>query len=1009
MTDFVGATLVVGGGIAGIQSSLDLADMGFKVYLVESSPSIGGKMAQLDKTFPTNDCSMCILAPKMVECSRHPNIEIITYSEVLGYEGEPGNFRVKVLKKARYISEEKCIGCGTCAEKCPVRNKIKDEFNADLNTRRAAYRPFPQAVPATFLIDKDACIYFKTGKCRACEKYCPANAVEFDQQDEEITLDVGSIIVAAGMSVYDPSPLSNFGYAVSPDIITSMEFERILSASGPYDGHILRPSDKLPPRKMAFIQCVGSRDRKIGREFCSAACCMYAIKEAIIAKEHAPDLEIAIYFMDIRAFGKDFDKYYERAKELGIRFVRSRPGSARPNGKQIDVTYENRAGELKVDSYDLVVLSVGFDQNPDVSKMCAALGIEMNEFGFVKTDPFSPNNTSVDGIYTCGILSGPKDIPDTVAQASGAVTQAASLLSSARGTLSADVKVEVEEKDVSPSDEPRIGVIVCRCGTNIAAVVDVPGTVEYAKTLPNVVEARELMYSCSSDSQEVIKKMIVDNDLNRFLVASCSPRSHEPLFRNTCKEAGLNPYLFSMVNIRDQDSWVHMKEPEAATEKAKDLIRMKLGKLRLAEPLATKNIPLDQRVLVIGGGLAGMTAAIDASEQGFETYLVERTGELGGLLNKIHFLFEDEDPRAFKEEMEQRINADDKIKVFLNSEPVNVDGYVGNYTVTIKDSEGGMTDLEAGTIVVATGGEVYKPTEYLYGKDDRVLTTLELEEQLANGDVGDANTFVFIQCVGSRNEEHPYCNSVCCTEAVKNAIRLKELKPDASVFVLYRDVRLYGFNEKYYGKARDLGVVFVQYEPEKPPMAVVKDGKLAVTFFDNIVDRNLEIYPDRLVLSVGVVQEHNHELSQMLKVPLTSDGFFLEAHMKLRPVDFATDGVFLAGNAQWPKLIPEVIAQANGAAARAGRLLSMGELETEGIIANVDPDKCIGCGMCAENCPYRAIRLEVVGDETKARVIEVSCKGCGLCGASCPEKAITMGNFTDDQLVSEFELLMKEG
>jgi heterodisulfide reductase subunit A len=1005
MPDLVGAVLVVGGGVAGIQSALDLADMGFKVYLVERSPSIGGKMAQLDKTFPTNDCSMCILAPKMVECSRHKNIEILSYTDVVGLEGEAGNFTVAIKRKARYISEEKCTGCGICTQKCPVKNKVTDKYDADLRYRRAIYKHFPQAVPNVALIDKDHCLYLTKGKCGTCKKVCPAEAVDYEQEDELKTLKVGSIIIAAGMDIYDPSQLPTFGYDSSPDIVTSMEFERILSASGPFEGHIVRPSDHEDPKKIAFIQCVGSRNRRIGRDFCSGACCMYSIKEAIIAKEHNPNLEITIFYMDIRAFGKEFEEYYLRAQsEYGIKFVNSRVSLVEedPATKKILLYYEDRqTAQAREEEFDMVVLSVGYQQPPYLQTLSNAFNLELNKFGFIKTTNFTPVDTNVPGIHVCGICAGPKDIPDTVAQASGAAAKCASFLSPARGTLVKTDDGLIPETPINPGDAPRIGVLICRCGTNIAATVDVPEVVEYVKTLPNVIVSEENMYSCSSDTQERIKKLIKENDLNRFMVASCTPRTHEALFANTCREAGMNPYLFELVNIRDQCSWVHMKEPKEATAKAKDLVRMGLGKLRLAQPLEKKTIMLNQELLIVGGGISGITAALEAAKQGFKTYLVEKSDKLGGLLNKIHYLFDNQETQKFLADKVVEINSNPNIEVLLNSQLSGLTGFVGNYHATIITS-GNARELEVGAIIVAVGSDVYEPVEYLYGKDERILTGLEIEELLYQKKL-EGQSFCFIQCVGSRNDENPYCNRICCTEAMKNAIKIKETISDAEVTILYRDIRVYGFNEQYYTQARELGVNFVKYDAEKPPKLKLVGEKLELKVPNP--ERPVILHPDKIVLSVGVKPRNNEALSKMLKVPLNSYGFFLEAHMKLRPVDFATDGVFLCGSAHWPKLIPESISQANAAASRAARLLSTGSIETAGTISHVDPEKCIGCGLCTEVCPYNAIQLEQAGDIMKARVIEVSCKSCGLCGATCPVKAISMSNFTDEQLISSLQEL----
>ena len=1000
MKDKVGAVLVVGGGIAGIQASLDLADSGFKVYLLDESPSIGGTMTQLDKTFPTNDCAMCILAPKLVTAGRHPNIELIMGAEIKSLEGEEGHFQVTLVRKPRYIDEEKCTGCGVCAQECPV--EAIDEFNEGLSERSAIYVKYPQAVPLVYAIDRDKCI-----GCGNCQEICKADAIQYDEKEKKIVLHVGSIILAPGFEEFDPKLKGEYGYGRYSNVVSSIEFERILSASGPYGGLVLRPSDGKVPRKVAFIQCVGSRDAKLGNNYCSSACCMYAIKEAIIAKEHNPNLRCTIFFMDVRAYGKEFDAYYNRAEEeYGVRFVRSRVPRIEevPESQNLLVRYVED-GNIKTEEFNLVVLSVGMRPPKHAEELAKTLDIKLNKYNFCYSETFSPLETSRPGIYVCGAFSSPKDIPESVAQASGAAVKAASLISSERGTLTT-VKEYPPERDVS-GEEPRIGVFVCHCGINIGGVVNVPEVVEYVKTLPNVVYAEHNLYTCSQDTQKMIREIIKEHNLNRVIVASCTPRTHEPLFRETIREAGLNIYLFEMANIRDQCSWVHMHEPEEATGKAKDLVRSIIAKARLLKPLKKPMIDVTPTGLVIGGGLSGMTAALELAKQGFEVHLVEKEKELGGHLHHIHYLLGSEDPQERLRSIIKEIIENAKVHVYLNSEISDVEGYVGNFKTTLNRG-GERKEINHGIVIVATGAMEYRPTEYLYGVDKRVLTQRELEEKLANGQFN-AKIVAMIQCVGSRNEERPYCSRICCSQAVKNALKIKELSPETDVYILYKDMRTYGFLEDYYREAASKGVLFIRYDDENKPKVIQEDGKLKVLVWDPVVKAWIPIEPNLLALSAATIPNPDNErITQMLKVPLSKDGFFLEAHMKLRPVDFATDGVFLCGLAHWPKSIEESVSQACAAAARAITILSKEALEVEGAIASVNEDFCGGCGFCEPVCEYGAIRMEEVDGKLRAHVIEALCKGCGVCGSTCPAGAISMLHFTDDQILAQVRAALKE-
>ena len=921
--------------------------------------------------------------------------------------GEEGNFDVKLIRHPRFVNMEKCIACGLCSEKCP--KKVPNDYDSGLSKRKAVYVQYAQAVPLKYAIDADQCIYLIRGKCKACEKFCPTGAIAFDEKPQETALSVGAVVLATGSQAFDPRVYDTFGYRNSDNIVTSLEFERILSASGPYGGHLLRPSDKTEPQKIAWLQCVGSRDTHLNaRGYCSGVCCTYAVKEAILAKEHSTEaLDAAIFYIDIRTFGKDFEQFYNRAKDdLGVRFVKSRISHVEPmdaNGRHA-IGYVDETGKSVREMFDIVVLSVGLGVHERAAGLAQQMGLDLNHYQYVKTSDLHPVRTSRPGVYVCGTIQAPKDIPSSVIEASAAAGEVGCALHEVRGTL-AKTKDPVEEHNVH-GEPPRIGVFVCCCGTNIAGFVDVPEVVEFAKTLPYVVYAEKNLFSCSQDTQGQISRIIKEQNLNRVVVSACTPKTHEALFQETLINAGLNKYLFEMTNIRNQCSWVHKDDMPTATQKAKDLVRMSVAKVALHEPLPEPVMNINQAVLVIGGGVAGMIAARTLSQQGYPTDLVEKDHQLGGRALYLNETWQGEKVGRFVEDLINQVQNDKKINVHLNTDIREVDGFVGNFKTTVQ--AGDQTSvLEHGVTIIACGAAEFKPDNYFYGQDDRVLTGLELQLKLKEASSFEAcRTTVFVQCVGSRIEERPYCSKVCCTRSVKSALELKALTPEMDVFILYRDLRTYGLREDLYRQAREQGIKFIRYNTESGIAVNQAENGLKVEFTDRVLRRPMVIHSDMLVLASAMVPEKNNALAPLYKVSQKADGFFAEAHVKLRPNDFATDGVFVCGLAHAPKPLDESIAQAQAAASRAVTVLSALQIAVSGTVAQVDPSFCSQCGVCVSLCPYSAPKFnEKTG---KAEIQSTLCKGCGLCAASCRSGAIHLKGFETSQIMAMITSCMFE-
>ncbi|MEW6115843.1 MAG: CoB--CoM heterodisulfide reductase iron-sulfur subunit A family protein [Nitrospirota bacterium] len=989
-----GSVLIVGGGIGSMQAALDLADSGFKVHLVQKDPSIGGTMVMLDKTFPTGDCAMCMISPKMVEVGRHLNIEIHTLAEVTSVEGEPGNYKAKIKLAPRYVDPDKCTGCGDCEAKCP--KKVTSEFEQGLAKRKAIYSLFAQAVPNTRAIDATQCLFLTKGTCKSCQKVCKAGAINYEDKGKEIEVNVGAVILAPGLDRYNATVRGELGLGRWPNVVSSIQFERILSASGPYKGEVKRPSDEKHPHKVAWIQCVGSRDSHNANPWCSSVCCMYATKQAIIAKEHDKRIEPTIFYMEMRAFGKDFDKYVERAKkEYGVRYQRAMISAVReePGTGNLIMRYAAEDGTLIDETFDMVVLSVGLEPHKNADEFAKTFGIETNAYKFAKTSPLLPVRTSKEGIFVTGTYQGPKDIPETVMQGSAVAGEAMALLGEVRGTET--MKKELPpERDVA-NEEPRIGVFVCHCGINIASTVDIEKVVEEAKRLPGVVYATNTIYACAQDNQEVIKQTIRDQKLNRVVVASCTPRTHEPLFQETIRDAGLNKYLFDLADIREQCSWCHMGKKDEATKKAKQIVKMSVAKSRLQKPIQTDTVGVTPACMIIGGGVAGMTSALALADQGFDVHLVEKENELGGLVRNLHRTLEGSDVQGFLKQRIEAVKSHPRIKVYTGAEVKKTEGFVGNFKTSLTDG----SSFDHGTIILATGGVEYEPTEYLYKESDRVITQRELEKKIAAGEAATTSeSFVMIQCVGSREEPNQYCSRICCQDAVKNAIAIKEKNPDAQVVILYRDIRTYGLREDYYKKARELGVLFVRYDVDRKPVVEKAGDRLQIKTWDYMLNKELVLDADWAVLSTGL-RPHptTDQVGEMYKVTRNPDGYFLEAHVKLRPVDFPSEGIFVAGLAHAPKNLDETITQALAAAGRAGVVLSHERLAVSGIIAKHRRELCMSCLSCFRVCPFDS---PYIAEDGKVSHNEVKCMGCGICAGICPAKAFQVNNFRDDMILA---------
>ena len=990
--------LVIGGGVGGIRAAMDLAESNRDVVLIDKAYSIGGLMTQLDRTFPTNNCDLCTLSPNLSESGRQLHIELLAMTQVAEVKGEAGDFKLKLITEPRYIDLDKCTACGDCFNKFPECVR----FTPGLDHRAPTCMRYPQAIPHAFSIDIEKC-----QDIDGLVKVCKAGAI-FPEDTQKIReVEAGAIVLAPGAEVFDPGKLDSLGYSVNPDVVTSLEYERILSASGPTQGELVRPSDGKPPKKIAWIQCVGSRSlHKGAASYCSSACCMFALKEAIVTKERFQDsIETSIFYMDMRTFGKDYELYLNRAKdEYGIRLVRSRPHSVLydPKTTSLSIIYTPDDGISNItEAFDMVVLSTGFKISRDVQELAEKLGVELNEHHFAKTNGFNPVATSKPGIYACGMFESPKDIPETMVQASAAAFCASKDIR----MVSEPVEIMEEfppERDVS--QEPlKIGVFVCDCGLNIGGVINAQGLADYAGTLPEVKVSEMIGHGCSRESLARIENIIIEKNLNRVVIGGCSPRTHETKFQDILRRAGLNKYLVEIANIRDQDTWVHFDQPDDASIKAQELIRMAVTSVALSRPLTDNVFSMNKDVLVVGGGVTGMNAALSMADMGFKVYLAERSEALGGIAKKIHKTIEGDDVQAYMTDLIDRTIQHDHVEVITNAFIVDHTGMPGMFKTGFQIApQMFYRQIEHGVTILATGALPNQPKEYLLGEHKKVMTQLDMDEMLENhpDEIENFSNVVMIQCVGSRCPDNPNCSRVCCQSAVKNALRMLELNPAAQVFVLYRDMRTYGFYEDYYKKAREKGVIFVQYGADDPPEVQAVDEQLEVTFYDPILRQTVSVHSDCLCLSTGFIadEESTEDLGRIFHIPKTIDNYFLEDHIKLRPIDLPVPGFFVAGAAHAPKTIRECIAQAQAAAGRAHCLLAKDTLNLGAAIARVEKEKCAACLICVRACPFN---IPFINADGYSEIDPAQCHGCGICAAECPAKAIQLMQYEDDQIIAK--------
>jgi heterodisulfide reductase subunit A len=1005
-TNKVSAVLVVGAGMAGIQAALDLAGVGIKVYLLDSAPYVGGKMVQLYRTSEDN-CAICIATPKILEAKNNPNIEMIPLAELESMDGEAGNFRATIRKHPRYVDSTKCVTCGLCWRSCPAQ--AVSEYNFGLGSRKAIYLAYAGAVPNIPSIDARACLHLKGEKCNKCAEVCPTDAINWGQKEGLQELQVGAILLTSGIEPLRASEeAARLGYGKVPNVIDNFQMDRLVSIYGPTGGQVQRPSDGKEAQKIAIVQCIGSRKPDKDLIYCSSVCCMHSIRTAMSLKAKSSETEVVIFHNDVMAYSKGHEQIYNEAKNrLGVKFVRGEIGAITEHPQTKDLKLEcvsTEGSKPEEESFDLVVLSLGLMPSPEAVKLAKQLGVPFNQWGFPETAAHS--SLASPGVFIGGSFNSLSDTPETAVNAESAALEIAAFL--AETTLPESQPAQTAPPQPRISDvPPKVGVFVCQCGGIVSKMLNTVELAEYAGGLEGVAQSQVLEYACFASGVSQIQQRIKEEGLNRVVVIACSARSHLPLFQKTIAGAGLNKFLVEMVNARELCAWVHLNERDKAMQRMKDEIRGTVAKVRELQPVAPATREITQRGLVIGGGVAGMVAALSLASRGIPVDLIEKSENLGGNANRLWTDTAGGNIPQYVESLRRRAEEDSLIKVFLGSRVIEVTGRMGEFHTRIQTPVA-VVQAEHGAIIVATGGEEYKPEEYMYGKNKAVITQLELEQRFANGGewLKNIKSAVVLHCVGSRNERRSYCSRICCSQAVKNSLRLKEINAGIEVHQLYRDMRTYFLNDILRHEAKGKGITFNKYDEEVGiDVSETGEGKLTVSFTDTETGKVTVLQPDLLVLNSAVLPgDDNKSLSSILGVPLAEDGFFAEDdYMTLTPVDFTKKGIYLCGLAHGPKSLDESIAQARAAAIRALALLSKERLVQQAVVAEVSAGRCVACLTCVRACPFG---VPFINDQQVAQILPEECRGCGVCVSSCPKDAIELKTFTDNDVLPQIEALL---
>jgi len=988
--------VVIGAGLAGYKVVQDLAQLGLEVLLVDRRPHMGGALDQHDRWFPGDDCSWCKTLPLFAgdsieeRCLRRqldqPGIELAPHSHLKRIAGERGLFTITVDQAAAIVDPDLCTACNRCVEVCPV--EVLDEFEEGLANRKAVYIRRPLAVPSVYAIDLGTCTH-----CGKCPKECPTGAIDFTREGKDVTrvINAKAAIITTGFEGMDPTLLPQYKHGEHPDIYTNIQFERHVSSGR----GLVRRSDGGPMRRVAILHCIGSRDKD--RDFCSSACCMIAVKEAIMVKELDPEAEVTLFYMDMRDQVRDGHMYTRDALDAGVNTIRSRPSSVGigPEG-ELNVVFADEVEGVRTETYDAVVLQVAQVPSMDINKLADAAGVDLDTHGFIARAPGTATETSREGVFVAGSAGGPKDIPDTVIEAASAAMEAA---------IVAGVG-EPEEPAVATcpakGQVPATAVLVCRCHGELERTIDIERLLEYSTGLPKVVSAKQVDMICKGDCRG-IEEALEETGANRLVIASCPDYQWRSRALSSAERAGIQRDLVEFIDMREWLAWVN-PVGEATMHRAESLVAMASERLRTAVPRAptTAHVTSPSRAIIVGGGVAGMVAALDIAAAGYGADLVEKRDRLGGNVLDIPLTARGAEAKHLLNDLHTRVDADPNIEVLYNSEMVDVGGSVGSFSTTIRNRKSkDETHHVHCAIILATGGARNLPREYGLRKLEGVVDQFGLEDRLAEGK--NPKRVVMIQCVGSREENAlPYCSRVCCIRAIHNARRIRKEDPEAQVVILNRDIVTYGTLEQFYSVARDEGIRFLRFSgDDKPVVREGKDAPLAVEVHDPGLDDTILLDADVVVLSTGMVPRPLGDLPSLLRTEIDRHGFLAAPSIKFRPVDGFRDGVYGCGLITGPKVAEESMASAHAAASRAISVMRNNALPARVGISTVNPRTCSACGLCVSQCPFQARHLDP--EDGKARVDEVACWGCGVCAQVCPNAAASMATRSERQAIHQVD------